>query len=157
VKIDPLRVELTIPEQYLSQVRAGQPVRLTVDAYPGETFTATVRFVSPALKTDQRALTVEAMAPNPDGRLKPGLFATALLQHMSPAPALLVPASAVETVAGTSRVFVVSTGKVEERIVTTGERVGDRIEIATGVKAGETVAADPRGKLTDGASIQLEN
>jgi RND family efflux transporter MFP subunit len=157
VKIDPLRVELTIPEQYLSQVTAGQPVRLTVDAYPGETFTATVRFVSPALKTDQRALTVEAMAPNPDGRLKPGLFATALLQHMSPAPALLVPASAVETVAGTSRVFVVSTGKVEERIVTTGERVGDRIEIATGVKAGETVAADPRGKLTDGASIQLEN
>ena len=157
VRIDPLRVELTVPEQYLSQVRSGQPVRLTVDAYPEDSFDAKVRFVSPALKTDQRALVVEAIAPNKDQRLKPGLFATALLQQPSPAPALLVPASAVETVAGTSRVYVAHGDNVEERIVTTGERVGDRIEIVTGVKAGETVAANPRGKLSDGARVQLEN
>jgi len=68
-----------------------------------------------------------------------------------------VPGSAVETVAGTSRVYVLKGDQVEERIVTTGERVGDRIEIATGVKAGEKVAANPRGKLTDGAHVQLEN
>jgi RND family efflux transporter MFP subunit len=157
VRIDPLRVELTVPEQFLSQVRSGQPVRLRVDAYPGETFNAKVRFVSPALKTDQRALTVEAVAPNTDARLKPGLFATALLQQPSPAPALLVPASAVETVAGTSRVYVVAGGKAEERIVTTGERVGDRIELATGVTAGEKVVSNPRGKVADGAPVQLQN
>ncbi len=157
VKIDPLRVELTVPEQYLSRVSSGQAVRLSVDAYAGETVPAKVRFVSPALKTDQRALTVEAVAPKADGRLKPGLFATALLQEPSPAPALLVPSSAVETVAGTSRVYVITGGKVEERIVTLGERMGDRIEIATGVKAGETVAANPRGKLTDGTHVQIEN
>jgi membrane fusion protein (multidrug efflux system) len=157
VRIDPVRVELTVPEQYLSQVKAGQRVRLTVDAYPGEIFTASVRFVSPALKPDQRALTVEAVASNADGRLKPGLFATALLQQPAPAPALLVPASSVETVAGTSRVYVIAAdNKVEERIVTTGERVGDRLEIATGVKAGERVAANPRGKLSDGVRVQLE-
>ena len=156
VRIDPLRVELTIPEQYLSQVREGQPVRLTVDAYPGETFTAKVRFVSPSLKTDQRALTVEAVAPNPDGRLKPGLFVTALLQQPAPAPALLVPAAAVETVAGTSRVFVVKGDTLEERIVTTGERVGNQVEITTGVKAGERVAASPGGKLADGARVQVQ-
>ncbi len=155
VRIDPLRVQLTIPEQYLAQVRSGQPVRLTVDAYPGETFTASVRFVSPALRADQRALTVEAIAPNHDGRLKPGLFATALLEQPSPAPALLVPSTAVETVAGTSRVYVIAGDKAEERIVTTGERVGDRIEITTGVRAGERVATDPRGKLSDGMSIQV--
>ena len=157
VRIDPVRVELTVPEQYLSQVATGQPVRLTVDAYPGEVFTAKVRFVSPALKTDQRALTVEAVAANADGRLKPGLFATALLQQPAPAPALLVPADAVETVAGTSRVYTISSDlKVEERIVTTGEKVGDRVEIASGVKAGERVAANPRGKLVDGARVQIE-
>ena len=50
VRIDPVRVELTVPEQYLSQVKAGQSVRLSVDAYPGEVFTASVRFVSPSLK-----------------------------------------------------------------------------------------------------------
>jgi membrane fusion protein (multidrug efflux system) len=156
VRIDPLRVQLTIPEQYLAQVSEGQAVRLTVDAYPNETFAAKVRYVSPALRTDQRALTVEALAANADGRLKPGLFATALLQQPNPAPALLVPASAVETVAGTSRVFVVNGNTVEERIVTTGEAVGDSLEITSGVKAGERVAANPRGKLSDSAAIQIE-
>ena len=158
VKIDPLRVELTVPEQYLSRVNDGQAVRLSVDAYAGETFPAKVRFVSPALKTDQRALTVEAVAPNADGRLKPGLFATAMLQERAPAPAVLVPNTSVETVAGTSRVFVVTGDKkVEERIVTLGEHVGDRIELATGAKAGDRVATNPRGKLTDGTRVQLEN
>ena len=120
VQINPLRVQLTVPEQYLAQVSEGQAVRLTVDAYPNETFAARVRFVSPALKSDQRALTVEAIAPNADGRPKPGLFATALLQQPHPASALLVPESAIETVAGTARVFVVNGDTVEERIVTTG-------------------------------------
>lgn len=157
VRIDPVRVELTVPEQYLSLVKADQPVRLTVDAYPGEVFTAKVRFVSPALKTNQRALMVEAIARNADNRLKPGLFVTALLQQPAPAPALLVPASAVETVAGTSRVFVIgANGKVEERIVTLGEKVGDRVELATGIKAGEPVVANPRGKLADGVRVQRE-
>ena len=156
VRIDPVRVELTVPEQYLSLVRAGQPVRLTVDAYPGEVFSATVRFVSPSLKANQRALTVEAIAANTDNRLKPGLFVTALLQQPAPVPAMLVPASAVETVAGTSRVYVLAGDKVEERIVTIGEKVGDRVELATGVKAGEQVAANPRGKLADGVRVQRE-
>jgi multidrug efflux pump subunit AcrA (membrane-fusion protein) len=157
VRIDPVRVLLTVPEQYLSQVTVGQAVRLSVDAYPHEVFTAKIRFVSPALKSDQRALTVEAVAANVDGRLKPGLFATALLQQQAPAPALLVPSSAVETVAGTSRVYVVAAdNKVEERIVTLGETVGDRVELATGVKAGERIAANPRGKLADGVRVQVE-
>jgi len=157
VRIDPVRVELTVPEQYLSQVKAGQAVRLTVDAYPGETFNAKVRFVSPALKADQRALTVEAVAENADGRLKPGLFATALLQQPAPAAAMLVPATAIETAAGTSRVYTVTADhKVEERIVTLGEKLGDRIEVSSGVKPGERVVANPRGKLADGVRVQIE-
>ena len=100
---------------------------------------------------------MEAVAPNADGRLKPGLFATAFLQQTHPAPALLAPASAVETVAGTSRVYVVTdSNKTEERIVTLGETVGDRVELVSGVKAGERVATNPRGKLADGARVQIE-
>lgn len=156
VRIDPMRVELTVPEQSVSLVRVGQPVRLTVDAYPNEVFEATVRFVSPTLRTDQRALTVEAIAANRDGRLKPGLFVTASLQQSAGTPALLVPTSAVETIAGTSRVYVVKDGKVEERIVTTGERVGDRVEITSGVVTNEVVATEPKGRLTDGAAVKRE-
>jgi RND family efflux transporter MFP subunit len=154
VRIDPLRVELTVPEQHVSLVKAGQQVRLTVDAYPGQEFAATVRFVSPALRSDQRALTVEAVASNPDGRLKPGLFATALVRRPDSAPALLVPATAVETVAGTSRVYVVKDNRVEERIVTTAGRVDAQVEVTSGVSKGETVASEPKGRLADGQVVK---
>jgi RND family efflux transporter MFP subunit len=154
VSIDPLRVELTVPEQAIATIKAGQPVRLSVDAYPAEEFPATVRFVSPSVRMDQRALTVEAIAPNKDGRLKPGLFATALIQQGEPTPALTVPVTAVETVSGTSRVYVVKDGKAEERIVTLGEKVDGRVEAVTGLKDGETVVAEPRGRITDGMPVR---
>jgi membrane fusion protein, multidrug efflux system len=156
VRVDPMRVELTIPEQSVSLARVGQPVRVAVEAYPGETFGATVRYVSPSLRADQRALTVEALAANPDGRLKPGLFATALIQQPQSAAALLVPASAIETIAGTSRVYVVKGDKVEERIVTSGETVGSQVEITSGLSKGETVAAEPKGRLTDGDAVRRQ-
>ena len=155
VRIDPLRVELTVPEQAISLVQPGQLVRLTVDAYAGQTFTAKVRFISPALRADQRALTVEAVAPNADGRLKPGLFATASIQQPASAPALLVPATAIETISGTSRVYVVKGDKVEERIVTTGETVGQQTEITSGLAAGDIVASAPKGRLADGAPVHV--
>ena len=154
VRVDPLRVELTVPEQHVSLVRVGQQVRLTVDAYPGQEFAATVKFVSPSLRSDQRALTVEAIAPNADGRLKPGFFATALVRQPDAAPALLVPASAVETIAGTSRVYAVKDNKIEERIVTLGEKLDGQIEITSGVAKGDVIATDPKGRLSDGQTVK---
>jgi RND family efflux transporter MFP subunit len=154
VSIDRLRVELTVPEQAVALIKVGQPVRLTVDAYPGETFAATVRFVSPALRVDQRALTVEAIVPNKDGRLKPGFFATALIEQGASAPALVAPEAAVETVSGTSRVYVVKDGKTEERIVTLGEKVEGYVELTTGVAQGESLVAEPRGRITDGMAVK---
>jgi len=154
VRVDPLRVELTVPEQAISLIKDGQAVQITVDAYPGETFAAKIRYVSPSLRTDQRALTVEAVAANSDGRLKPGLFATASIQQPAGAPALLVPTSAVETIAGTSRVYVIRGDKVEERIVTLGQPVGQQVEIASGLVSGETVAAAPKGHLSDGQDVR---
>jgi RND family efflux transporter MFP subunit len=154
VRVDPMRVELTVPEQAVSLVSVGQAVRIAVDAYPGETFTARIRYVSPSLRPDQRALTVEAIAQNPDGRLKPGLFATASIQQPRSAPAFLVPAAAVETVSGTSRVYIVKADTVEERIVTLGETVGPQVEITSGVAASERVAAEPKGRLADGTRVR---
>jgi RND family efflux transporter MFP subunit len=156
VSIDPLRVELTVPEQAIAEIKVGQLVRLTVDAYPGEEFPATIRFVSPSVRVDQRALTVEAVANNKDGRLKPGLFATALIRRGSPAPALTVPETAIETIAGTSRAYVVKNGRAEERIVTLGEKIDGQIEITSGLAQGETVAADPRGRITDAAAVRIK-
>lgn len=153
VRVDPMRIELTVPEQSVSLVKAGQPVRIAVEAYPAETFEATIRYISPSLRADQRALTVEAIARNADGRLKPGLFATALIRQPQSSPALLVPATAVETAAGTSRLYVVKGDKVEERIVTLGETVGRQVEVTSGLSKGEAVAAEPKGRLTDGTPV----
>jgi membrane fusion protein, multidrug efflux system len=154
VRTHPLRVKLTVPEQFVSVVSAGQPVNFQVDAYPNRTFQGIVQFVSPSLQADQRALTVEAVVPNPKGELKPGLFATARIEEKERTPAVLVPATAVQTVGGTSRVFVVNGDRVEERIVTTGQSVVDLIEIAKGLKSGERVATKNVGKLVDGAHVQ---
>ena len=78
--------------------------------------------------------------PNPNGELKPGLFATARIEQPQRTPGVLVPAAAVQTSAGTSRVYVVNGDHVEERIVTTGETIGELVEITKGLKAGERVA-----------------
>ncbi len=157
VRVDPMRVELTVPEQAVALVKTGQPVQIAVDAYPGQTFAAKVRFVSPSLRTDQRALTVEAVADNPDGRLKPGLFATALIQQPTSTPALLVPATAVEAVAGTSRAYVIKNNKVEERIVTVGETVGHQVEITSGLTKDDRVAVSPKGHLSDGLEVRARD
>jgi len=154
VRVNPLRVQLTIPEQFVSAVAVGQPVTFEVDAYPNRTFEGRVKYVSPALQAAQRALTVEAVVPNGAGELKPGLFATARIEQPARTPATLVPAKAIQTTAGTSRVFVVNGDHVEERIVTTGETVGDLVEITKGVTAGERVATANVARLSDGAKVQ---
>lgn len=154
VRVNPLRVELTVPEQFVSAVSAGAPITFSVDAYPGREFHGTVRYVSPALDAAQRALTVEAVVANPDGELKPGLFATARIRQPRETPAVLVPAASVQTTAGTSRVYVVAGDHVEERIVTLGQSLGDQVEIAGGVKAGERVATENVARLADGTRVR---
>lgn len=153
VRVNPLRAQLTIPEQSVSAVAVGQPVSFEVDAYPNRQFQGRVKYVAPSLQADQRALTVEALVPNPAGELKPGLFATARIEQPARTPGVLVPAAAVHTASGTSRVFVVNGDHVEERIVTTGQPVGDLVEITKGLKAGERVATKNVAQLVDGTKV----
>ena len=153
VRVNPLRVQLTVPEQFVSAIAVGAPVNFEVDAYPTRQFTGKVRFISPALEANQRALTVEAVVANPDRELKPGLFATARIEQPQRTPAVLVPASAVQTTAGTSRVYIVNGDHVEERIVTVGQTVDAQVEISNGLKAGERVATTNVAQLTDGAKV----
>jgi len=154
VRVNPLRVQLTIPEQFVSAVAVGSTVNFEVDAYQGRQFEGKVRYVSPALQADQRALTIEAAVPNPNGELKPGFFATARIELPAKTPGIVVPATAVQTVGGTSRVFVVNGDRVEERIVTTGQTAGELVEITKGLKTGERVATKNVTKLVDGAKVQ---
>ena len=153
MRVDPLRVELTVPEQFVSVVATGRAVTFEVDAYPGDTFVGQVRFVSPSVVASTRALTLEAIVPNSANRLKPGFFATAQIEQASMLPGLLVPATAVRTVSGTARVFVVNGDRVEERVVMVGQAVGERVEITSGLKAGERVVGSGVDRIVDGVRV----
>ena len=153
LRTNPLRLQFTVPQQSSVEVGVGRAVSLEVDSAPGKAFTGQVRYVSPALQTDSRTLVVEAVVRNDDGALKPGSFATAQIEQESKKPGILVPAAAVRTVSGSSRVFVVATNRAEERLVTIGQTVDDLVEIATGLKAGERVATTNVTQLVDGALV----
>ena len=153
LRTEPLRVELTVPEQSAAEVAMGRPVALQVESYPGETFTGRVRYVSPAVNTDSRALVVEAVVPNTAGRLRPGSFVTARIEQASQRPAILIPVSAVRTSGATARVYVVAGNRAEERVVTIGDKTGDLVEVVTGLATGEQVATTNQDRLSDGVAV----
>jgi RND family efflux transporter MFP subunit len=156
LRVNPLRVELTIPAQYIGAVAIGRRVSLEVDAYPGRTFTGTVRYVSPDVRTESRSLLVEAVVPNEENLLKPGLFVNARVEERAPTPGILIPASAVQAVGETSRVFVLVGDHVEERIVTTGQTVSTQVEVTSGLAAGAVVATSNLAQLSDGSPVTTQ-
>ena len=153
VRVDPLRVELAIPEAAVSAVRKGQKVSFTVQTYPGRPFEGVVAYVGPALKADSRSLVVEAMVPNRAGELQPGLFATARIELPAGAPMPMAPAGAVRTEAGVSRLFVAANGRAELRFVQLGRAVDGQVEVLRGLKAGERVVTSAPATLADGVPV----
>jgi membrane fusion protein (multidrug efflux system) len=153
VRTDPLRIELSVPQQHLRDVQPGQKVTLVVDALPDQAFEATVRYVSASVNRDTRALSVEAIVPNANGVLRPGLFATARLQTGGEELVAEVPATAVHIEAGVARVFVIVDEVVQERVVSITERTSETVTIAEGLADGDIVATDSLEKLADGVQV----
>ena len=153
VKINPLRLRADIPESSAAAVRKGQTINLTVEALAGRTFTGRIVRIGPSLSEQTRALTVEAEVGNSGNQLRPGMFAKSQLITAKDAPVVMIPAKAVLTVAGLSKVFVIENGKAVERIVKTGMADGELLEIIEGVQANETVAVSNLEKLQQGSIV----
>lgn len=153
VKTDPLRLRLQVPERESAAVRAGQLVRLSVEN-DTNTYSGHIARVSPALDETNRMLVVEADVPNP-GSLRAGLFARAEIVLNEREAALSVPTNALITFAGLEKVVVVQEGKAKEKTVTTGRRSHDRMEIVSGLTAGEIVVLKPGG-LRTGQPVKVE-
>jgi RND family efflux transporter MFP subunit len=143
VRIDPLRLLLTVPQQDIGRILPRQTVRFHVDSFPDRTFEAQVRFIAPVVTSDTRSMMVEAMAKNPEGVLRPGLFATAELELKDQALAVYSPSRAVERTGEVGRVFVVRDGVAREQIVALGDEIGGKMEIRAGLKGNETLVARP--------------
>lgn len=149
----PVKMVGEIPEYYSGQVRRGQAVDLTVDGQPGRVFRGTLSRVSPASNVANRAVQVEVLFPNAGHELKPGFFGKgAVLVRVDP-DGVTVPKEAMVTFAGVDKLFVVEGGKAVERKVKPGDDLGARVEIAEGLKAGESVAITNTGKLFTGAPV----
>lgn len=152
VKIDPLRLRLDVPERDAAAVRLNQPVRLAVE---GDTnhYSGTLTRVSPAIDEQTRMLVVEADVHN-DGTLRPGLFARAQVITRADDSGLAVPVSSLVVFAGLEKVIIVQEGKAVERIVETGRRSRDWVEIRTGLVAGDIVVLEP-GNLRTGEAVTV--
>jgi RND family efflux transporter MFP subunit len=154
VRTNPLRIRIDIPEQAIPEVRVGQSVSVTTSAWPDKNFAGRVARIAPNVSATSRTLTVEAEIENSGGALKPGQFATVRILQERAEPAVLVPARAVVSEAGVSRVFVIKDGHAEQRLVQTGQTEGDLIEIRTGVAADEQVATSSLEQLSDGIAVK---
>jgi multidrug efflux pump subunit AcrA (membrane-fusion protein) len=155
VRLSPLKVIAEIPEKMAPWISAGQAVDLEVDAYQGRKFTGKVSRISPGVNTATRAFPFEALVPNTDTVLKPGTFARVHIESGKIDEVLTLPYAALQYRYGVNRVFVVDGNKLAMRELSVGERLGDRIEVMSGVKAGERVAVTDVDTLGDGTLVTV--
>jgi membrane fusion protein (multidrug efflux system) len=160
LRIDPLRLQLTIPAVQAGQITIGQAVLARVDAYPESPFEGKITAVNPAISAQSRSFMVEARIPNPDARLKPGMFAVASIAQGRTERAMLVPRRAVIEDVNTNsfRVFVVDANNTARlRVVQLAARQAqpEQTKLLSGIKEGERVATSNLAELYDGAPVTI--
>jgi RND family efflux transporter MFP subunit len=156
VRMDTLKATGEIPEKMAPWVQVGQPVELTVDAFPGKKITGTVSRISPAVNTSTRAFAFEATVPNDDHLLKPGTFARVHVPTTLVEPVLTIPYGAMQYRYGVYRAFTLNGDRLALHELKTGDRVGDRMEILDGIALGDQVAMTDVDNLSDGQHVTMQ-
>ena len=132
-------VDANVFEKDLPRVRNGQEVRLTVTAFPGSTFSGKVILINSVVDPETRTVKVRTEVANPDGRLKPDMFANVQIVTDLNRAAISIPQSAVLNDEGKSIVFVAANNGCQKRQVQAGIQNNDRVEIVDGLTAGDKV------------------
>jgi membrane fusion protein, multidrug efflux system len=160
-----LFVNFTLPSTMRREVRPGQRVEVTADAFPGRTFTARIATIEPQISADTRTMKVQATMPNSDEELLPGMFVNAAVVLPPEPPRVVLPETAIDyTLYGDSVYVVRSAGtgrdgkpvlKAFRTAVETGARWDGKVAVLSGLKAGELVVAAGQIKLQDGRAVIL--
>ena len=153
--IDTLKLDFRVPEMFLPAVKVGQTVRVAVDAFGGRSFDGTVYAIDPLVDVNGRALAIRARVPNPDGSLRPGLFARVSLTLTTVPDAVLIPEQAIVAFGKDQFVFKVVDGKVVQTRVVLGERRNAEVEIAKGLAPGDMVVTAGQLKIRDGVPVMV--
>ncbi|HEX5054803.1 MAG TPA: efflux RND transporter periplasmic adaptor subunit [Planctomycetota bacterium] len=159
LRVDPLRLQLRVPERASAGVALGQRVEFTVDGREGETRSGRIVRAAAGVDRSDRTRSVEAAIANPDGSLLPGGFCRARIVTAEAEPVLVVPKTAVSTFAGIDRVFTVEPGepaRARSRVVQVGRDFGDAWEVLQGVQAGDRVVLAAGGLVHDAAVVVVD-
>ena len=148
-----IKLDFSVPENFLASLREGLSIRATAPAYPGRSFTGSVSSIDSRVDLTTRSVTVRALLANLDGALKPGMFLNVLLAN-DEREALVIPEEALTPEAERQYVFVVTEGKVSRREVRIGGRRPGSVEVVAGLSAGERVIVEGTQKVRDGASVK---
>lgn len=158
VALDPVEVEFHLPEIDTGRVHLGQRVDVRVAPYPDSAFTATVTVIAPVIDPRTRTLRVRAELPNPEQKLRPGLFARVDLGVNRRAGVKLIPEEAVLQRADGAVVFRIDAdSRVERRVIRTGEYRGGEVEVVAGLGGGDWVVTRGHSDLVDGELVVSRN
>jgi RND family efflux transporter MFP subunit len=155
VDVGRVRLVANVVEKDLKELHAGNSTRVEVDAYPGEMFAGRIARVSPVLDPTTRTAPIEIEIPNPDYRLKPGMYARVSITTGTKKDALVVPSNAVVDLGGRRGVFQPQNGQAVFRVVEVGLEQPDIVEVLGGLTENETVITTGSAALRDGDRIQL--
>jgi RND family efflux transporter MFP subunit len=152
-----VRVFVTVPEEFSSQVKPGTRASMDVISLANRNFAASVTRTADSIDTTSRTLTVELDVPNPSGELLPGAYANVHFQLPLNVAPLVLPSNTILFQADGPQVGIVNgKNQVELRKVTLGHDFGDTIEIMAGVRSGDAVVANPPDSLTNGMLVSVE-
>ncbi len=165
--VSPILAEFWLPQQALADVRVGQRARVRTDAFPGATWDGEITTVNTEVDVATRNVRVRATIPNPDGKLRPGMFANVEILSSEKRPVLMIPATAVMYAPYGDSVFAIEeqkddkTGKqalvARQKFVRLGDRRGDFVAVVSGLDAGERVVSAGAFKLRNGMRVAVND
>ncbi|WP_373078890.1 efflux RND transporter periplasmic adaptor subunit [Zhongshania sp.] len=170
-KLNPINVDFSLPEHYLSALEAGLPVSVLVDAYPDQVFQGQILAIEPKVNPQTRNFDLRARLDNSEMLLKPGLFATVTITLPGDNVLTVIPRSAVNYTSYGDSVFVVQARadedadgatatenlEVIQRFIKLGEARGDYIAVTEGLEAGTEVASTGLLKLRNKQPVIIDN
>ena len=155
-RIDPIKLDLSVPEKYAGRVGTGRAITFTVRSRD-RTVEGTIYAANTEVNENTRTLQLRARASNPDGQLRPGMFADVTVPLGSTDDALVVPAMAVVPTLDGQRVFLARNGSAQPRNVTLGIRSDSTVQVTEGLSVQDTVITSGIQDLRAGLPIRVDS